>query len=54
MKKSVLYSMLQHVVLKEDGFLSDSSKLEILRELFAQEDLARYAEEHEEQEEKQA
>ena len=51
MKKSQLYFNLQHVVLNAGNELMNSTKLEMLRELFTQEDLAKFAEE---QEEKQA
>lgn len=47
MKKSAIYYNLQHVVLEEDKHLCNSDKLELLRELFIQEDLAKFAEEHE-------
>lgn len=47
MKKSQLYRMLQHVVLDETKILHNSDKLEMFRELFIQEDLAKFAEEQE-------
>ena len=46
MKKSTIYRMTQRLVLAENDMPYDV-KLEILRELFLQEDLAKYAEEHE-------
>ena len=56
MKKSQFYRKLQLIVLDEDIYFDHMEKLEVLRELFVQEDLAKYAEEQEEQkqEEEQA
>lgn len=45
MKKSLMYSVVQHLVLNDQMQLSNEMKLEILRELMAQEDLARFSEE---------
>jgi hypothetical protein len=50
MKKSEMYHTLQLLVVK-DYELNAEPTLEILRELFAQEDLAKYREEHEEEQE---
>ena len=47
MKKSKLYKMLQYMVLTEVTGYSDDDRLEILRELIAQEDLAKFVEEQE-------
>ena len=47
MKKSQLYYEMQHVVLNSAKEMMNSTKLEMLRELMAQEDLAKYSEEHE-------
>lgn len=47
MKKSEMYRTLQLLVLNSEE-LNDVPKLVILRELFKQEDLAKYAEEQEE------
>jgi hypothetical protein len=49
MKKSEMYHAMQRMLLAERE-LTFEAKLEILRELFAQEDLAKYREEQEEQE----
>ena len=46
MKKSELYHTLQQIVVT-DSELYEEDKLEILRELFAQEDLAKFSEEQE-------
>lgn len=51
MKKSLIYKCAQHAVLETNG-LSDSNKLEVLRELIAQEDLALFIEKQEEEEQK--
>lgn len=50
MKKSEIYRMLQYMVLRDHEILSPD-KLEILRELMAQEDLAKFTEEQEAKEE---
>lgn len=48
MKKSEMYKMLQIIVMNEsDGYMDDDCKLETLRELMAQEVLARFSEEQE-------
>ena len=47
MTKSGLYYMMQIIVLEEGERLSNSDKLEMLRELFIQEDLAKFSEEQE-------
>lgn len=48
MKKSEIYRLLQAVVLDVPcEKINTSEKCEILRELFQQEDLAKFAEEHE-------
>ena len=49
MKKSVIYRLAQLAVLDSQCF-NDSNKLEILRELIAQEDLALFVEKQEEEE----
>lgn len=40
-----MYSVMQHLVLNDQLQLSNEMKLEVLRELMAQEDLARFSEE---------
>ncbi len=45
MDKSVIYKVLQIMVLHDETELTDDGKLQVLRELFAQEDLARFSEE---------
>ena len=49
MKKSVIFRLAQHAVL-QSCHLPDSDKLEVLRELIVQEDLALFVEKKEEQE----
>ena len=50
MKKSEIYHILQELVLDDDE-LFNSAKLPILRELFAQEDMAKLMEEAQEKQE---
>ena len=45
MNKSVMYNVLQIMVLHDETELNDDGKLQVLRELMAQEDLARFSEE---------
>lgn len=51
MKKSLIYKLAQVAVMNHDG-LTDLNKLEIMRELIAQEDLALFVEKQEEEEQK--
>jgi hypothetical protein len=44
-KKSEIYERVQYIVIGDDSWLSDAEKIEVLRELFQQEDLARFSEE---------
>lgn len=46
MKKSAIYHILQQIVVM-DSNLNEETKLEMLRELFAQEDLAKFSEDQE-------
>ena len=47
MTKSKIYEVLQIMVLHDETELFDTGKLQILRELMIQEDLAKFAEEQE-------
>lgn len=51
MKKSLIYKCAQVAVMNHVG-MTDSNKLDILRELIAQEDLALFIEKQEEEEQK--
>ena len=48
MKKSEIYRLLQRTLITEEVQFDYDERLEVLRELFAQEDLAKYSEEQEE------
>ena len=48
MKKSEIYRLLQMTVIAEEVQFGFEERLEVLRELFIQEDLAKFAEEQEE------
>lgn len=47
MKKSEMYKEAQRIVLLNSGLLTSDERLEILRELMTQEDIAEFAEEQE-------
>lgn len=47
MKKSELYHCMQEMLISEDCCLDDDVKLEALREMMRQEDLAKFSEEQE-------
>ena len=51
MKKSEIYYLLQKTLITEEMQFDSDEKLEALRELFAQEDLAKYQEKPEEEQE---
>lgn len=47
MKKSEIYRLLQRTLITEEVQFDYDERLEVLRELFTQEDLAKFAEEQE-------
>ena len=47
MKKSEIYRLLQRTLITEEVCFDYDERLEVIRELMAQEDIAKYAEEHE-------
>lgn len=47
MKKSDIYYLLQMMVLRNEDPLTEETRIEILRELFVQEDLAKITEKQE-------
>lgn len=47
MEKSRVYRMIEYVVLEDKNVMQPHEKLEALRELFIQEDLAKFSEEQE-------